>query len=97
MSYPYVTIPDFAMKAEKTLSLTKGLVLYTQHYVTFDQRNTWQNYTVQNGPAWVQESVNVQRQYDKYSEFPMEGFIFTRNIFGMAAALPPEGREHNEH
>jgi flagellar basal body-associated protein FliL len=51
-TWPYVTMPDYGVRAAKIRSLSKAVVVSQYHFVTTEQRTTWENYTSQNS-AWV--------------------------------------------
>jgi hypothetical protein len=65
-TWPFVTIPDFAVRASKikSLSHTPYLVLYP--YVLPEQRAEWEAYSAKHGNAWVAESIAVQEQDVNY-------------------------------
>jgi flagellar basal body-associated protein FliL len=51
-TWPYVTVPDYGIRAAKIRSLSKAVLISQYHFVTTEQRTTWENYTSQNS-AWV--------------------------------------------
>jgi flagellar basal body-associated protein FliL len=51
-TWPYVTVPDYAVRTAKIRRLSKAVVVSQYHFVTTEQRTTWENYTSQNS-AWV--------------------------------------------
>ena len=58
--YCLTQIPDFAVRAEKVRSLTNALYINTYSYVEKDQRSEWEAYSAENGPAWVEQTLNLQ-------------------------------------
>ena len=54
-------IPDFAVRAEKTRSLTNALYLNIYANVESHQRQEWQDYCAQHGRHWVDETIRVQQ------------------------------------
>ena len=80
--WPYVTIPDYAVRMAKLRSLSKAVVTQQAHFVTGEERSTWENYTL-NHDQWAQESLQIQ-QHDKnykgvkrfnYTTFVPDGVI----------------------
>jgi hypothetical protein len=64
-SWPFVTIPDFAVRMAKVLPLSDAIVLYFNPVVSPDQRETWEKYSVKNH-HWINESMAVQAKWDGY-------------------------------
>ena len=64
-SWPFVTMPNFAVKAKKLLSLTDATYLNTYPLVKGDQREAWENYT-KNHNGWVEESIQIQNNDVNY-------------------------------
>ena len=63
--WPFVTLPDFGKRLAKIRTLAKGTVVSTFLLVTLEQREQWQNYTVQHD-GWVQEGREVQANDTRY-------------------------------
>jgi hypothetical protein len=70
-TWPYVTLPDYAVRVAKVRSLSKAVLVTQYHFVTDGQRTTWENYSVAND-YWVDESIEVQKNDETY-----EGKIVT--------------------
>jgi hypothetical protein len=51
-AWPFVTVPDFAVRAAKVLSLSDAIFLTVYPLVSGDQRSNWENYTSEN-KQWV--------------------------------------------
>jgi hypothetical protein len=62
-TWPYVVIPDFAVRAEKIRSLANAVYVNTFHLVQPEERYEWQNFTAQTGDSWINESVAVIENY----------------------------------
>jgi hypothetical protein len=60
-SWPFVTMPDFAVKAAKLLSLSKAAIVGTYPLVQTEQRQGWENYSVTHD-NWVDEGLSVQKE-----------------------------------
>jgi len=63
-SWPYVVVPDFAVRAEKIRSLANAVLVNTYTLVEPDQRYKWQNFTALVGPEWVDESIEAIAEFD---------------------------------
>jgi hypothetical protein len=64
-TWPYVTIPDFAVRAAKVLPFSDAIVVYFAPVVTPDQREQWEKYSVEHD-HWIYESMAVQVKWDGY-------------------------------
>jgi hypothetical protein len=82
--WPFVTLPDFGKRSAKIRTLAKGKVISIYPLVTLEQREQWQNYSLQHDD-WVQEGLEVQANDIRYqgkivSEYETNGVI--HNNFG---------------
>jgi hypothetical protein len=64
-TWPYVTLPDYAVRVAKLRSLSKAVLVTQYHFVTDGQRAKWENYSVAND-YWVDESIEVQTNDETY-------------------------------
>jgi hypothetical protein len=64
-SWPFVTVPDFAVRMSKLLPLTKAININILPIVTPEQRSEWETYTVQND-GWINQGMAVQEAWDGY-------------------------------
>jgi hypothetical protein len=58
-TFPFVTIPNFAIKASKLLTLSDGFTISTQPVVYAEQRLQWETYTKEN-QGWVNQTKQIQ-------------------------------------
>ena len=65
-SWPFVTMPDFAVRATKARLLAHSVYLAVHHVVARDQRADWETYTPLHN-SWVNASVNAQAIDPKYN------------------------------
>ncbi|KAL3941956.1 MAG: hypothetical protein SGARI_000425 [Bacillariaceae sp.] len=56
-TWPYVTVPDFSVRAEKIRSLCGAVYVNTYHTVTEGQRGEWERYTAIAGPPMADEAI----------------------------------------
>ncbi len=56
-TWPFVVIPDFAVRAEKIRSLCGAVYVNTYHVVQENQRKEWEKFTAKVGRAMVDESI----------------------------------------
>jgi hypothetical protein len=59
--WPFVTVPDFAVRAAKIKALSNALLLAVYPVVKSDTRSRWERYTV-NHDAWVKEGMTLQEK-----------------------------------
>jgi hypothetical protein len=64
-SWPFVTMPNFAVRMAKILPLTDAIIINVLPYVKNDLRAEWEAYTVsQHG--WVEQSMKIQDHWEGY-------------------------------
>ena len=64
-TWPFVTLPDYALRLSKILPQTDGMIMQSIHLVEPEERNEWEVYTRQNN-YWVNESISFQDNWDRY-------------------------------
>jgi hypothetical protein len=64
-TWPFVTLPDFAVRMSKIVPLSHTLNMNIVPIVTPAQRKKWEAYVVQNDD-WVNETIEVQRGFKNY-------------------------------
>jgi hypothetical protein len=69
-SWPYVTVPDFAVRVAKVLTFSDANVMSFAPVVTHEQREKWEEYSVEHD-HWINESMAIQAKWDGYYG-PME-------------------------
>lgn len=62
-TWPFVVVPDFAVRAEKIRSLANAVYVNTYHVVRREQRDEWQNFTAATGNTWINESIAAIENY----------------------------------
>jgi hypothetical protein len=90
-TWPFVTLPDFAVRMAKILPLSRTFVMYMLPLVTPSQRDEWEAYTVQND-YWVNESIKIQKEFQNYygpTEYDTESY---GTIHGDFADIPANER-----
>jgi len=65
-TWPFVTIPDFGVRAEKIMGLTNAIYMSLLLYVTPEQRDKWQKYSAEHGPQWVEQTLELQKRENMY-------------------------------
>jgi hypothetical protein len=60
LSWPFVTLPHFAVRASKLRSLSKIFLFTVYHYVEHADRTKWENYTTVN-KGWIDEGITTQK------------------------------------
>jgi hypothetical protein len=66
MTWPFVSLPNFAVKMSKVLPLSDAFGLAVIPVVTPENREAWEEYSVMND-GWINESMAVQETWDGYS------------------------------
>jgi len=61
-SWPYVTIPDFASRSAKFLSLSRSVWVGVVPFVEANDLGIWEDYAAQNN-HWVKETSQFQQQF----------------------------------
>ena len=64
-TWPFVTLPDYALQMSKVLPQTDGILIQRIHFVEPEERKEWEWYTSQNN-QWVNESIAFQENWDRY-------------------------------
>lgn len=64
-TWPFVTLPDFALHASKLLPLTDGVYVSIQPIVYPSQKLQWEEYASQND-QWVNETLDIQEVWDGF-------------------------------
>ena len=59
-TFPFVTLPDFEVQAQKALNLSVGETLQWIPKVEAAQQQSWETYTVLEGPKWMSESLTAR-------------------------------------
>lgn len=60
-TWPFVTVPDFELRAAKTRILSKSVIISQYLVVEKHQRTDWEAYAAENN-AWVNESISMQEK-----------------------------------
>lgn len=64
-TWPFVVIPDFAVRAAKVRGLSKAFCVYEFVVVSRSQRAAWRDFAARHN-AWVREGMEVQRRDENY-------------------------------
>jgi hypothetical protein len=65
-TWPFVTLPDYALQITKVLPLSDAFVLSMVPIVTPKQRADWEAYSVAHD-GWVNENMAIQESWGKYN------------------------------
>jgi hypothetical protein len=65
-TWPFVTIPDYAVRAGKIRSLSDAVVIGTYPLVKTEDRKEWERYTAENN-YWVEESLDIQEKDSSFT------------------------------
>jgi hypothetical protein len=59
-SWPFVTLPDMAVRSSKLRSLSKIFLFSIYHYIEHEKRAAWEAYTAAN-KGWIDEGIETQK------------------------------------
>jgi hypothetical protein len=59
-TWPFVTLPDMAVRASKLRSLSKIFLFSVYHYIAHEDRAAWESYAAQN-KGWIDEGIETQK------------------------------------
>jgi hypothetical protein len=86
-TFPFVTLPTFAIKASKLLTLSDGFVISTQPVVSAHQRKRWEAYT-RNNQGWLNETKQIQEIDVFYHDEVNYGEETPTTILGINGTVP---------
>ncbi|KAL7569394.1 hypothetical protein ACA910_010478 [Epithemia clementina (nom. ined.)] len=72
-SWPFVTIPDFAVKAQKILTLSRASIIGIYPRVLHEDREQWEEYAYEN-QGWVMKSLQIQKENAYFKGTNLDGF-----------------------
>jgi hypothetical protein len=64
-TWPFVTLPNFAVRMAKVLPQSHAVILNVIPVVTPEQRDEWEKYSVEND-GWVNDNMAVQKEWGKF-------------------------------
>jgi class 3 adenylate cyclase len=70
-SWPFVVVPDFAVRAEKIRTLANAILVNTYPIVAPEERAEWEDFTARTGKAQVDESIAAIADYDGIDYWPI--------------------------
>jgi hypothetical protein len=86
-TWPFVTLPDFAIHAAKLRALSDGLYVSLQPVVNNEQRLPWEKYARENS-GWVNESRLLQESDEYYYQnVSFDDSNLTRTIVDLDGTL----------
>eukprot|EP00538_Stauroneis_constricta_P012892 CAMPEP_0119571340 /NCGR_PEP_ID=MMETSP1352-20130426/44071_1 /TAXON_ID=265584 /ORGANISM="Stauroneis constricta, Strain CCMP1120" /LENGTH=1278 /DNA_ID=CAMNT_0007621019 /DNA_START=47 /DNA_END=3883 /DNA_ORIENTATION=- len=92
-AWPTVKVPNFALRASKTIALSRIKVLVMCVVVTDTTRPRWENFTAEVGREWVDETLEFLAT-DANFYGPINTDYYPRNeVFGQNGETRPESTE----
>lgn len=61
MSWPFVTIPNIGARLSKVRGTTGAVVINLVPHIQPSQKDEWNEYSLNHGPAWVDDNLKLQR------------------------------------
>lgn len=89
-TWPFVTIPDFAIRASKVRSASDGVAIFFQPIVEPGFRRTWENYAWEK-QAWVNVTKSLLEKDENYYGNVTYGEQ-SREIFNYTGVVPYDDR-----
>lgn len=77
MTWPFVTIPNSATRLSKALSATNSFLISVVPIVTPENRQAWDEYSMEHGPAWVDENLQVQKNFPGFVGTQLESYTLS--------------------
>ena len=62
--WPFVVVPDFAVRAEKIRSLANAVYVNTYHFIQPNERNEWERFTSRHGESMIRESIEAIESFN---------------------------------
>jgi hypothetical protein len=90
-SWPYVSMPDASVRLAKLRSLSKAFSVMQAHFVTLDEKATWENYTTLH-QDWAYDAIRIQATDPNYHGKVHDTVIhkpYIRNHLGNATGPGP--------
>jgi class 3 adenylate cyclase len=85
-TWPYVTMPSFAIHATKLLRLSKAFQLSIGHVVEPENRIDWEIYADQH-KGWIQESADIQSRDEDWDKKIEGDFSTSYSIYGFGGPV----------
>lgn len=85
--WPFVTLPDFAIRVLKLLPLSETISIAVLPIVTPVQRLQWEEYARKNN-YWVNESIRIQETWKEYSGPVIYDWQPTNEVHGDFDVVP---------
>jgi hypothetical protein len=90
-TWPFVTLPDYAVRVAKLRAFSKAFVVGQYHFVRGDQREEWEEYSFAHD-SWVTEAMQFQKkdrnfhgklmsEYKPYGIHNNDGVVETRDSY----------------
>ena len=64
LSFPKVTLPDFQVRVDKAIQITRSDAIIWYPLVDDTERQDWEDYTVTAGPEWLRSALDQSGQED---------------------------------
>lgn len=90
-TWPFVTLPDHALKLSKILPFTDAIIILVHPLVQPEERSEWEKYTsLKNG--WINESIAIQETWDKFPLPISHDWVNHDTIYGDNGDIPANTR-----
>jgi hypothetical protein len=89
-TWPFVTVPNFAVHAAKIQGLSKSEMVAVCPYVEDSQRAEWEAYSMQNA-FWVNETIQMQKEDPNFYGPIIENWTASGTIYGNKGPVTTSG------
>jgi hypothetical protein len=90
-TWPFVTLPNFAVRAAKILPASNSLFISVVPLVRANERLDWEAYASKHD-NWVNESLEIQKTWDGYYGPSVEEWSPIPKLFYLEETLPYNAR-----
>uniref|UniRef100_A0A7S3LHI2 Histidine kinase n=1 Tax=Amphora coffeiformis TaxID=265554 RepID=A0A7S3LHI2_9STRA len=86
-TWPFVTIPNFGVRAAKIRSLSKAILLFQYIWVSAIDRPAWESFSLQND-GWVNEILELQQRDEHFHGTGYPDYVPYGRIHGQNGNSP---------
>jgi len=89
-TWPFVTLPHYAVQMAKLRSICKALYMAYAPLVTAANRAEWERYAKKEGEAWVLEGMDIQGRDPNYHGIFMDEYSLSSTIYDNDGDTPAD-------
>jgi len=77
MTWPFVTVPNYGTRASKVRFATKSVVIVEIPTVSLEEKDRWNQYSMEHGPLWVDQNIKVQNGDPTFQGMRVDNYTAT--------------------